>query len=230
MSAWKGNGLTTTVRKTYLGGSLRPYKRVRVEIILFHTPNCFHIMNLTITVDIWFKWRKIIAWVHTLKVIYTWAVTMVRKKCMGANMLPTIKRWRPTRTLGWWPWFQLLQGETSLRQPCTYMARGSFLQAPNGSVTCLLLPFYAQPSPKYQNLVSLSISLSPRSGLSHLDSFCTSVVPHIILTWFSSILNTWTRRASAFYSTSLSSKPQLGLELCVYSLRFQSVPPGHVCL
>lgn len=86
------------------------------------------------------------------------------------------------------------------------MARGSFLQAPNGPVTCLLLPFYAQPSPKYQNWVSLSIPLSPQSGLSHLDSFCTSVVPHITLTC-SSILNAWTRRASAFHSTTLSSNP-----------------------
>lgn len=42
-------------------------------------------MNLTITVAIWFKWRKIIERIHTLKIIYTWKVTMVRKKMHGCK-------------------------------------------------------------------------------------------------------------------------------------------------
>lgn len=151
---------------------------VCVEIILFRLPDCFHIMNLIITVDIWFKWRKIIEYIRTLKVIKTQKVTLLRNMHVCKHAPHSQEGEGQAELQGHGPAFQCfkwrrLQGSHASACQQALFCRPHTVLWP----VCFYLPVFDHP-PSIE-LGSLSIYLlSPQSSLSHLDSCCSSGVSH----------------------------------------------------
>lgn len=115
---------------------------------------------------------------------------------MRANMFPTIKKVKTEQNIGV---TTLVSSASSgnVSEVAMYLHAKRFFSAGSKEFCDLSASTFLCPSSrKYRTGCLSSIPLSPQSGLSHLDPFCNSAVPHIILTC-SSLLNARTRRASA---------------------------------